>query len=282
MKQKIVNELTRYVRESGKNWLEATNNPIYDEPVIQFASANDPLFLEYKTLIGPDHLTPREAFEQVYGADSYRGGTVVSVVLPIHAAIRKSNAKQKHRASKEWALLRTFGDEHFIKGFLRYTVEYLKSQGYRTVAPADAESFRIYRTESGPASTWSERHIAYAAGLGSFGINDGFITEKGIAVRLLSVVTELQLPPDSRKASSHVENCLLCSKGTCGACTARCPVQAISKQGHDKLKCLSFVYGEESRQLAVSYGGDAKFGSGCGLCQTRVPCEFRNPTHITG
>lgn len=34
-------------------------------------------------------------------------------------------------------------------------------------------------------------------------------------------------------------------------------------------------YGEESRKLAVSYGGNPEAGSGCGLCQTNVlPLSF--------
>jgi len=36
----------------------------------------------------------------------------------------------------------------------------------------------------GPASSWSERHAAYAAGLGTFSLNDALITPKGIAHRL--------------------------------------------------------------------------------------------------
>jgi ferredoxin len=46
---------------------------------------------------------------------------------------------------------------------------------------------------------------------------------------------------------------LLFSKGICGACIKRCPVNAISKDGHDKVKCFQ-VYGEESSKLVQSYG----------------------------
>jgi epoxyqueuosine reductase len=67
----------------------------------------------------------------------------------------------------------------------------------------------------------------------------------------------------------------------CGACIARCPVHAISKNGHDKIKCWQYVYGEESKKRAVAYGGFEKAGSGCGLCQTKVPCESKNPMRIT-
>lgn len=277
MKDLIRNEMAQYVLESKENWLDETNDRFYDEPIVKFASADDPLFEEYKTIIGDEHLTPREAFELAFGKGSYRGGTVVCVILPINEKIRKSNGAQTHHASKEWALLRAFGDEIFRRKCFGHLEQFLNQMGHRTVAPAGAEWFKIHPTGSGPASNWSERHIAYAAGLGTFGINDGFITEKGIAIRIVSVVTELILEPDRREAESHTANCLLYSKGTCGACIKRCPVQAITENGHDKVKCMHFVYGEESRKCAVSYGGNEKTGSGCGLCQTRVPCEYRNP-----
>ncbi|MBB6214327.1 ferredoxin [Anaerosolibacter carboniphilus] len=277
MKDLIKNEMIRYVLESKENWLEEINDRYYDEPIIKFASADDPLFEEYKKIIGSDHLTPGEAFEMAFGKDSYHGGTVISVVLPINEKIRKSNAAQTEWASKEWALLRVFGDEVFKKGFIKYIENFLNQKGHRTLAPSDAEWFKLYSTSLGPASNWSERHIAYAAGLGTFGINDGFITEKGIAIRLVSFVTDLKLSVDIREAKNHTENCLLYSKGICGACMKRCPVGAISKDGHDKIKCYKYVYGEESRRLAESYGGSAKVASGCGLCQTKVPCECKNP-----
>ncbi|MFD1774313.1 (Fe-S)-binding protein [Paenibacillus rhizophilus] len=273
----IVEELKSYVRESKGNFSEELQAPYYEEPIVQFAAADDPLFEEYKTLIGPDHATPREVFERSFGPGSYGGGSVISVVLPISEVIRRANRAQKDGPSREWALLRTFGDEYFLNEIRGHLPAYLSSLGYRAVAPLDTDWYSIQGSASGPVSNWSERHVAYAAGLGSFSINDGFITEKGIAIRLFSVVTDLQVTPDARTAASHAGNCLLHSKGICGACITRCPVQAISKEGHDKIACMKFVYGQASRDWAVANGGDAKWGAGCGLCQTKVPCESRNP-----
>lgn len=280
MKNFLKRELTQYVMESAANWLPEINDRFYDEPVIQYASATDPLFAEYKKIIGEDHLTPQEAFEKSCGKNSFQGGTVISMVLPINAKIRESNRPQKEWPSQEWVLLRTFGDDAFLTGLLRHWEDLLNQSGHQTVAPGIAAWFKTYGTDAGPSSVWSERHAAYAAGLGTFSINDGFITEQGIAVRLLSVITALQLAPDSRKAKTHTGNCLFCSKGVCGACIRRCPVGAISEKGHDKVKCLHYVYGEESRAYAVARGGSAKFASGCGLCQTNVPCECRNPMGV--
>lgn len=277
MRDLIKNEIKKYVLESKSNWFGEINDHYYGEPIIQFASGYDPLFQEYKKIIGEHHFTPGEVFELAFGEGSYNGGTVISVVLPINEKIIKSNRAQIEWPSREWVLLRTFGDEVFIKEFVKYLQDYLNERGYKTLSPYVSEWFKVHRDESGPTSNWSERHIAYAAGLGTFSINDAFITEKGIAVRLISVVTELKLDPDIRGAKDYRENCLLCSKGTCGACIKRCPVNAISKDGHDKIKCYQYVYGAESSKLAQFNGASPKAGSGCGLCQSGVPCESKNP-----
>lgn len=280
MENIIKDEIKRYFKESKENWFEEIQDTYFEEPIINFADSEDSLFIEYKKIIGEHHFTPKEAFELAYGKDSYNGGTVISIVLPINEKTRKSNRVMKEFASKEWALTRTFGDEIFMKGFAKYFADYLNKMGYKSIAPHVSEWFKIQVDSKGPTSNWSERHIAFAAGLGTFSINDAFITEKGIAVKLISIVTELKLTPDVRTYEKYNENCLLCSKGICGACIQRCPVGAITKDGHDKIKCYKYVYGEESSKVAESYGASSKAGSGCGLCQTGVPCEGKNPMRL--
>lgn len=276
MEELVRNQVKKYVAEGENNWISEIGERCFEEPIVQFASAEDPLFKEYKKIIGAYHLTPQEAFELSFGAGSYQGGTVISVVLPINEKIRQSNGKQTTWPSKEWALLRTSEVKYFTD-VAEFLIDLLQLKGYRSVAPYHSELFKVVNEPKGPSSNWSERHIAYAAGLGTFSINDAFITEKGIAVKLLSVVTELKLTPDRREAKTHTGNCLLCSKGTCGACIKRCPVNAISAEGHDKIKCYQYTYGEEAKKLAESYGGNREVGAGCGLCQTNVPCQSRNP-----
>jgi len=272
----IRSQIRKYVLAGENNWFPEIHDRWFDEPIVQFASADDPLFKEYKGKIGDYHLTPQEIFELSFGAGSYQGGTVISVVLPINEKIRQSNGRQTIWPSKEWALLRT-NEVKYLADSTNFLKDLLQSRGYRTVAPCHSEWFKMVKEPKGPSSNWSERHIAYAAGLGTFSINDAFITEKGIAVELLSVVTELKLTPDRREAKSHTENCLLCSKGICGTCIKRCPVNAISVEGHDKIKCYNYAYGEESKKLAQSYGGNPAVGAGCGLCRTKVPCQSINP-----
>ncbi len=277
MKDQLISSIHDFVAGSPHNRMAGTKVQYYDDSLVKFAAANDPLFSNYKEIIGQFHLTPQEAFELEFGEGSFKGETVVSIVLPVSEIIRKSNRVKKDFASSEWALLRSFGDEFFVNQLVDSIVAYLKKQGFSAISPGRSKYFKVINTEAGLASNWSERHTAYVAGQGSFSLNDGFITEKGMAVRLISIVTDAVFTPDKRSVKMYNENCLYCSKGSCEACMKRCPVGAITTEGHDKKKCYAFVYGEEARQRAVAYGGEYKFSTGCGLCQTGVPCEFKIP-----
>ena len=68
-------------------------------------------------------------------------------------------------------------------------------------------------------------------------------------------------------------------KGTCGLCIARCPAGSIGQSvaQRDKRACHLWAYEKIGGELGLKRFGWA--GSyGCGLCQTDVPCEDRNPT----
>lgn len=277
MKQKLINEINHFFLYNEMNFFKEINSTYFEEPLIGFADANDKLFTDYKKIIGEYHLTPKEMFELEHGDNSFNKGSVMSIVLPINEKTRISNRHEKKFGSKEWALTRTFGDEIFIKELVKFIKNYLLINGVNSISPYHSEYFKVHNDSSNISSNWSERHIAYATNLGTFSINDGFITNKGIAIKLVSFVIDTEIPHDVRKYNTHFDNCLLLSKNICGACIKRCPVGAITKDGHDKIKCYQHVYGNESKNVALVYGGKFDFGSGCGLCQTAVPCEYKNP-----
>jgi epoxyqueuosine reductase QueG len=138
-------------------------------------------------------------------------------------------------------------------------------------------SEKFYRVDDpriGLASTWSERHAAFAAGLGTFSINGGFITASGIAHRIGSVVTDIVFEPSMHPYSDYKENCLTCRGVKCGVCIDRCPAKAITLDDHDKYKCQSYTYSRAFKRIGKEYGVSI---TGCGLCQTDVPCEFGIP-----
>jgi epoxyqueuosine reductase len=267
MEETIRSAVVRFVRESPENRFPNDGAAYFDEPLVGFAAADDPLFGEYKRIIGDFHLLPGEFLE---GAES-----VVVWVLPITRATRESNRSETELPSREWALTRFHGEK--LNGALRrHLVSWLEGRGERAVAPQLSEKWKEYaETPVGIASAWSERHAAYAAGLGTFSLSDALITPKGIAHRLGSIVTTLRLEPSPRPYPDHRHNCLRFRDGSCGLCVARCPVGALTWDGgHDKYRCRELVYGTAPAALAETYGVPQ---TGCGLCQTKVPCEAGIP-----
>ena len=52
MEQRIVDEVRRFAAESGANRFPDGGSPYFDEPLVGFAAADDPLFTDYKQIIG--------------------------------------------------------------------------------------------------------------------------------------------------------------------------------------------------------------------------------------
>ena len=121
--------------------------------------------------------------------------------------------------------------------------------------------------------------MQYAAGQGTFSLTDGFITPKGMAMRCGSVVVNLGLEPSPRAYSNYVENCLFYRSGTCDKCIRRCPAGAIAEAGHDKAKCYQYYHHAGMGPLREKYQVEI---TGCGLCQTGVPCEAMIPKSPKG
>jgi epoxyqueuosine reductase QueG len=266
--------------EGAENTLQnPQNDRAFDSPLIGFSRGDDPLYDAYKTHVGPFHWLPAEAFELAFPGLKVRADelTVISWVLPQAEANRKDNRKQSMYPADRWARARIFGEEFNVK-LKKHVVESLRSEGIDAVAPPLLPEWRIDRSgRFAPASTWSERHIAHASGLGTFGLCDGLITAKGKAMRLGSVVARIVIPPTPRPYKDHHEYCLFFSKGLCGKCIDRCPVGAITEKGHDKAKCFKHLKPATADYVKANYGFD---GYGCGLCQTGVPCESKIPVTV--
>ena len=280
--QFIAREIKEFVRTSQSNRLSFIDDYVmWDEPLVQFADGNDPIFTEYKTIIASTYLTPREALAKTYKKnleDLPESLSVISWILPAAEKTRKTNRAESLVPSRLWSHTRWYGEK--FNGKLReHVVELLTTMGYLAVAPFSQPYFEIYSNEKGPYSNWSERHVAYAAGLGTFSLSDGFITNRGIAHRCGSVVTDLVLPVSPRTAEGPYSNCLFYVNGSCKSCIDRCPAGAITEKGHDKIQCHEYLksIGYSTEALKDGYKNDTSV-AGCGLCQTKVPCEFRNPT----
>lgn len=273
-------EIKRFVNESDANRLTMLDGSrIFDEPLVGFADADDPIFTEYKKVVGPFHWHPRDLLEQYAKDENYNGNlesiSVICWILPISAETVKSNAAQKKFPSPRWAHTRDTG-EKFNVMLRQHVVGLLRAEGLLAIAPMDSSYWQMVMDERvGFASSWSERHAMYAAGLGTFSLNDALITPRGIAHRCGSVVTNLKLKPTPRPYEDYRANCLFYNSGTCGDCIERCPAGALSESGHDKATCSTYVYFQCIEGLREEYNIDVT--TGCGLCQSGVPCSKRIP-----
>jgi epoxyqueuosine reductase len=101
-------------------------------------------------------------------------------------------------------------------------------------------------------------------------------------VRCGSVVTNADIEPSPRLYKNYLANCLFYREGSCRRCADRCPAGAITEKGHDKNKCYEFLMVRQKEILKEMgrEGGYIGRYLGCGLCQTKVPCEARIPLRV--
>lgn len=225
-------------------------------------------------------MTPWEVFALTFGDQGISPGdlTVISYILPQTEATKADNRREDKYPSERWARARICGEEVNVK-LRNHIVAALKNERCRAVAPILTPQFsRRLSPKYGFASTWSERHAAYAAGLGTFGLCDGLITPVGKAMRTGSVVAQLKIPSTPRPYDNHRAYCLFFSHGICKKCAKRCPAGAITEAGKDKHLCYHYVR-KMRDYVKTQYNFD---GYGCGLCQTGVPCESKMPLKKDG
>ncbi|MDR1798021.1 MAG: 4Fe-4S binding protein [Clostridiales Family XIII bacterium] len=245
---------------------------IFGAPLFGVARADDPLFeaLRREEAVGPWHMLPGDVCP---GAKS-----VLSVFLPYIERIKASNAGGAE-PSAEWLHGRIEGHKFMVRA-AGAAVEALRAAGHRAALPmADGRFFAQEGATTDPAafpgvpeaargaytSNWSERHVAYVCGLGTFGLSKGLITEKGACGRFFSLVTDLEMAPTPRAYGGIYDHCI-----RCGRCAARCPAGAIDTESGKAHPPCGAKLVETRGKYAPRYG--------CGKCLCGVPCEGRDPS----
>jgi epoxyqueuosine reductase len=257
---------------------DATGERAWDKPIVGFARGDDLIFEQFKEVVDPDHWMPYDAFASAFPGTDARPEdlNVISWVLPQTRATKRDHRKETIFPSERWARTRVRG-ESFNLRLRTHLVNALLAAGVEAAAPGLLPG---YGSKTGgrwvKTSNWSERHMAYAAGLGTFGLSDGLITPVGKAMRVGSVVARVDVPPTLRPYTDHNAYCPFYSDGSCGKCIERCPAGAITEAGHDKLKCDAHL-SKMHAYVENTYGFK---GYGCGLCQVGVPCESGIPKGI--
>lgn len=250
---------------------------MFEAPLIGICSGDDKYFDFLKEHIGRFHWSPQEVFALKYGDDPHAGSLrVISMAFPQTMATKDMQNTATVFPCDRWLVSR--GEwEGMMREFSGTLEARLADMGIRSASIDLRSEFRRQDSETlGIASVWSHRHAAYAAGLGTFGLNDGFITERGIAIRLTSIIVEADLEITDRGDRGPYDWCLRYSKGTCGACIRRCPVAALSAEGHDKQRCLEYE-DEAVAKYYPSHIDGSGYIFGCGICQSKVPCRDKRP-----
>ncbi len=155
--------------------------------------------------------------------------------LPISRKIKEVEKKQNDWLSERWRrkkIRRDFQPDISSRNIIHLMDwEFSCSAGYTPMF-----NFKKY-PDIGWASPWSQRHIAYAAGLGTFGINDLLITQKGTSHRCGSFVVNSKLQPNRKRQKDIHAYCLQYQGIDCLKCQEKCPVNAINQNGRIKEEC---------------------------------------------
>jgi len=278
--KKIIDIIEAFIRISPENSLKNQGNePAWDEVLVGFSSGADPVYASFKDHVGPFHFTPEEIFNLTFNDSPMKKEnlTVIAWILPQRDITKRDNRNEDFYPSERWVRAR-FPGEDFNVLLRKHLVAELGKEGVQAVAPLLSPLYKFeVSAKFGLSSNWSERHAAFASGLGTFGLCDGLITARGKAHRVGTVVAGIRIPPTPRPYKDHRQYCLFFANGSCMACADRCPVGAITENGHDKKRCWDHAGGTCGEYVRDKFGFN---GYGCGLCQTGVPCESGIPNGL--
>ena len=261
IKKKITDEIINFVKDAdnGRDSLK-----IWKTPLVGFADVRHPYIRNLRKFAGGNHQMPEEVLKD--------GKIIIAYFIPFSEYVVTGN-KSPGLASSQWAEAYEKTNAMFPK-LNMHLIEFAERLGFEARQSSEASVF--YRDEI--MSHWSFRHFAYAAGLGTFGINNMLITEAGCAGRVNAIVTNMNIEPDSPQTE---EACLYKRNGTCGLCIKACPSSALSAEGFDRKKCYDrcLENAEVHKGRGSSYGAEAAdIGSEvCGKCVAGMPCAFGRP-----
>jgi len=260
----ITQLIVDYAREHNDN------EPIahtWRTPIVRFGDANHPDMARLRELVHPEHVLPCEVLPNAK--------TLIAYFFPFSEEIGNTNRRER-LASHEWAVAYEKTNAAF-KELNGEIIAFCNEHGVDAAVPPEAGSY----DETILKSRWSQRHLAYLCGMGTFGVNNMLITDAGGCGRYATVVTNMDVPHDGPLAE---ERCLYKRSGACGACVKRCPSHALTLDGYDRRICNSLC--DENAAVHVGLGssyvledtGGAIVGTNvCGKCVVGVPCTYKIP-----
>jgi epoxyqueuosine reductase QueG len=272
----FINECWKFLQKSiGDRFLRVDNTAIYDDLLIGFQKVDHPIFDKIAEII-PEHLKPLDFLPEFQMDNSVGkiGLSVISFSFVFNQKTVEENSLQNDYPSFSWYKSTDLFTE-FITTFRQFLKKYCDNEQIHYVVPNTIkDKYRIIWRDGIKYSTWSERHIAYACGLGSFGLHGSLITDNGCAHRLMSVIIDKEFKYYNEPDQPWNKNCLSANNINCGKCINKCPVNSIRISGRSIINCLKHesIENKETSKRIFGYEMEA-----CGLCMSGVPCSTKNP-----
>ena len=237
-------------------------------PLTTLLSAEDPRLPELKKMVSGNHLLPKELLSDAK--------SIIVYYIPFAEGIIKSNLKGK-TASEEWAM--AYITTNDLIAVINDEIEnHLNRSGFHV---AKIKATHNFDTDT-LMSRWSHRHIAWLAGLGSFGINNMLITSQGCCGRFGSLLTNAEdavfcyggnTEKNASASSPLAEKCLNKIDGSCGACIKKCINGAFEEGGRfNRFTCY------EACLINAALYQSMGIADVCGKCLVGLPCSVKDPS----
>lgn len=251
----LVDEIRAFVESAVAR---ASTHTRYRVPLTGFAAADDPAWWTIRERVNPGHLLPVEILPAAQA--------VVAFFVPFARSVVVENRRHAF-VSPGWAQAYVETNA-LILDVCDGLVQILAEKGTRAAYQPPTHNF----DPDTLLSRWSHKSVAYAAGLGGWGLHHMLITERGCAGRFGSLVVDAAIPPTPRPDGPF---CKFTHDGSCTVCVERCPTGALGVDGLDKAQCYR-------RCLEVDAVYHDRFGTAdvCGKCVTG-PCAFGSAVTFT-
>lgn len=248
------------LRKAMIRWKDEHGGESYwRDPLVAVASATDLLWGSLCEVVDPEHALPQDL---LWGAQS-----VIVFFVPFEQRLGEENDQSAPFASSRWAT--SYAATNSLIEFMndRLTA-YLRSASHRAHSTPPTHNFDKTRL----VSRWSHKHLAYIAGLGTFGHHHLLITSSGCCGRLGSLVTDMPLPPTQRQ---NREWCLAKAGHECLLCVSKCSFGALSETHFDRHRCYTQCLKNDS------HFSDLPLTDVCGKCACQLPCSYGIPKPLT-
>lgn len=254
MKEIVIKKIQDFLKDYQTGQNIATR---WGVPTVGFASADDAMFDQLRSVASPTHSVPKDFLESAE--------TVIAFFIPFPKLLARTNIKNRN-SSVEWGVAYIETNE-LIRQLSKFLQEFFNSRGFQSYSIPATHNW----DEEKLISDWSHRHIAYIAGIGNFGLNNMLITEKGCCGRVGSFITSAKIAPDVR---CDLPACLFKYDGSCRKCVRKCVNEALFEDSFDRFKCYGMLLENVKELSSIGYADV------CGKCLVAVPCSHINPVMI--